>query len=120
MVALINAIAVEWHLYHYIWWLDMPMHVISGMWVALMGLTLYYRGARPVLKTRSTEFVIAFALATVLIVGLAWEVYEFAIGHMIANTVDGLRDTLSDLCDDFIGGLLGAGIFLIKRYNRDI
>jgi len=96
------------------------MHVVSGMWAALMGLTLYYCGARPVLKTRSTEFVIAFALALVFVVGLAWEVYEFAVGHVVANTVDGLRDTLSDLCDDFIGGLLGAGIFLIKRYNKDI
>ena len=115
-----NAIADYWHLYFYIWWLDIPMHILGGFWVALTSLVLYYTFSGHKEKDRSVIFVWSLAIASALSIGLIWEIYEFSVDKIFSAFDVKVADTLKDLGDDFIGGVLGAALFIIRGYNKKI
>ena len=111
--------AVSLSLYFHYWWLDIPIHILGGLWITLFFLATYYASPRTVIKDHSNIFVISFATAVTLTVGLCWEIYEFAIAHAIGDFGIGLADSLKDLVDDLIGALLGALIFIRGKYHEN-
>jgi hypothetical protein len=113
-----NLIATYWHLFFLIWWLDIPVHILSGMWVALLFLALYYHADHIGRKEHSVFFVVVFALCSALVIGLLWEVYEFVIERSMDSGDVRLDDTLKDLCDDLIGGAIAAWLFVRYGYNK--
>ena len=116
----INTIADQTHLYYLLWWFDIPMHIMGGLWVALMSLVIYYHTSYFKRKDRSVSFVISFALASTMIIGLFWEVFEFSVEHFVKLNDNGLLDTLKDLVDDLIGASLATAIFIKRGYNKSI
>lgn len=112
--------ATFWHLFFYIWWLDIPMHVLGGLWIALFVLSSYYSSLRVTEKISAPVFVLALAVAATLALGLFWEIYEFAVDHAVGDTGVGLADTLKDLADDLVGALLGAWLFMRFGYNKSL
>ncbi len=116
----INTIADQTHLYYLLWWFDIPMHIMGGLWVALMSLVIYYHTSYFKRKDRSVAFVISFALASTMIIGLFWEVFEFSVEHFVKLNDNGLLDTLKDLVDDLIGASLATAIFIKRGYNKSI
>ena len=114
----VQAVAAYRHLYFFIWWLDIPMHLFGGAWVALFCLSSYYASSRIVEKEHSEIFVIVFAVALTFSVGLLWEVYEFGVDHAVGDSSLSLADTLKDLVDDLAGALLAAWVFIHFGYNR--
>jgi hypothetical protein len=119
-IAIANATADYWHLYFYIWWLDIPMHILGGFWVALTSLVFYYAFPEGKEKERSVIFVYALAIASVLTIGLMWEIYEFSVDSMFSLALNQVGDTLKDLSDDFVGGVIGATLFIWRGYNKKI
>lgn len=120
VIALVNAAALYWHLYYHLWWLDVAMHLVGGYWIALTGLTLYYYVPWYGERERSPLFVIVFALALTMVIGILWEVFEFSIDRMtLAFTYHDIADTLGDLINDFIGALVAAWVFLRLGYNKN-
>jgi tellurite resistance protein TehA-like permease len=119
-ICIANGIADYWHLYFYIWWLDIPMHILGGFWVALTSLAIYYafRGRNE--NDHSTVFVYALAIASALLVGLVWEVFEFSVDSIVSEFVTKPADIIKDLIDDLIGGVLAAVLFASKGYNKKI
>jgi hypothetical protein len=112
--------ATYWHLFFYVWWLDIPMHVLGGLWVALFVLSSYYMSSRVGEKITSPVFVFAVAVAATFVIGLFWEIYEFAIEHAVGDTGNGLADTLKDLTNDLVGALFAASFFVRFRYNKSL
>ena len=108
--------AVYRHLYFFFWWLDIPMHILGGLWIALAGLTVYFSSSH-FERDFPPIFVFAFGVAITLVIGLGWEIYEFAIDHAVGDLDISLADTLKDLSDDLAGALLGAFIFIRGGYN---
>ena len=108
---------VYWHLLFYFWWLDIPMHILGGLWIALVSLTAYYESKHFAEKDHSPVGVVVVALAVTLTIGIFWEVYEFGIQHAVGEFGIGLADTLKDLVDDLIGALLAAWLFVHFGYN---
>lgn len=119
-IFLFNLLATYWHLFFLIWWLDIPVHILSGAWVALVMLVLYYHADNVGRKDHTTLFVVLFALSSSLIIGLMWEVYEFVVDRAMAGSNLQLGDTLKDLCDDLVGGAAAAWIFIQNGYNKHI
>jgi hypothetical protein len=119
-ICIVNAIADYWHLYFYIWWLDIPMHILGGLWVALTSLAMYYAFPERNEKDCSSMFVYALAVASALLIGLVWEVFEFSVDSILSSFVTRPADILKDLGDDLIGALIGALLFLIRGYNKKI
>ena len=126
MVALIffiwgvNLVADQFNLYHYLWWLDIPMHMLGGFWVALFGLITYYHSSLVNRKDRSPLFVVALALALTMCIGLLWELFEFGVDHSIALSDNDLADTLGDFVNDMTGAILASAFFLMRGYNKII
>lgn len=119
LIAVVNGVALYWHLYFYVWWLDIPMHMLGGMWVALFALSSYYRLTNVSTKDTSPLFVFAFAVAITMIVGLSWELFEFSAQTFIERAhVFDIGDTLSDLVNDLIGALIASFVFVRMGYNK--
>src|SRR3989339_1196126 len=96
IVALVNYGAIKFHWYYSLWWFDMPMHFLGGMWVALL-LAWYL----------SDESFSADSIGRVIlgafIVGLSWEVFELLLNEQFVQNAYDLPDTLSDIFFDLSG-----------------
>ena len=112
--------ATYWHLFFYIWWLDIPMHILGGLWIALFALASYYGSLAIKEKEYSQLFVTIFAVAMTLSIGLFWEIYEFGVDHAVGDTEVGLADALMDLTNDLVGALLAAWLFVRFGYNKKL
>lgn len=97
--------------YERFWWWDVVLHTGSAIGFGLIGavvlILLFRQGkvkASPVLVS---VFVFSFAVA----VGAVWEMFEFGMDQFfdLSMQKSGLRDTMTDLIVDSIGGLLAAG-----------
>ncbi len=117
-IALVNAVALYWHLFFYIWWLDIPMHFLGGLWLGLTVLSWYYCAPLPKKKDTSVLFVMTLAVSVSLTIGLGWELFELSAQTFIERaTVHNLADTLGDLTNDLLGAVVATWIFIRGRYN---
>ncbi len=119
----VNAVAVHLNLYYHLPWFDIPMHIIGGFWIALFGLITYYHSSLVERKDRTPFFVVVFALALTMCIGLLWELFEFGVDHGIASIAladNDLADTLGDFVNDMIGAVLATAFFLWRGYNKII
>ena len=91
---------IFYFLYWRVWWYDIPAHILGGMSVALGAAWL-----QTLYRKSPTLF---FCIAAALVVGIAWEVFEATFG--LTNFPADTLDTIKDLCDDVIGGVIVAYI----------
>ena len=105
LILAFHAFALYYHWYWTLWWLDIPMHLAGGF---LVGASyLWY------LKIRDKALggLLMFS-GVVLTVGLLWESHEFLYdlyfkhSTFMISTLAGRFDTLKDLADDLLGGVL--------------
>lgn len=80
------------------------MHTLGGLFVSLIASYFFVR------KNISINFY--KMIIAVLCVGIAWEVFEFAIGTI--SFLD-YKDSLSDIVFDFIGGICGYVYFRMNN-----
>ncbi|MDO8521082.1 MAG: hypothetical protein Q7S52_03125 [bacterium] len=117
-ILLVQSAALYWHLHFRFWWMDIPLHILGGMWIALFALSLYYAHFWVREKDHSRVFVVVFAVALTFSIGLLWEIYEFGVDRVVGDSGIGLADTLMDLVDDLVGALLGALVFIRGHYYK--
>ncbi len=96
--ALTHYLAVLGSLYYYYWWFDLPMHFWGGCL-----LTLGFHSFAT-LKTFKYETTYKLLLIFLLVVTLAWEIFEWQIG--LGDIINPLREALKDMAVGFSGGLL--------------
>lgn len=100
-LAVIHVLSLELYLYWQYLWLDIPMHMLGGATVALGVFALHDL----ISKFPSRLLYPIPVLLFVLIVALAWEVFEIEVGVPIeANFA---VDTMIDLIMDMLGGVIG-------------
>lgn len=107
LVGLLNLIATYFYLYWTVWWFDMVEHFLAGACVAMASVLVYYFYNKQ--QPLSFRTIVMIAIASSLIVGITWELYE--LSFQITYLSDGLDyylDTGSDLLMDISGGILGA------------
>jgi hypothetical protein len=104
----VNFLATKFFWYNIVWWFDMPMHALGGLWVALASLFVYLGRYKKHEQVVHPKEMIIIGLIGVLFIGGLWEVFEFvvqAITHVaLANPID----SLSDICFDLVGGIGGS------------
>jgi hypothetical protein len=116
-IAVVNAAALYWHLYFYLRWFDIPMHFIGGLWTALFALSMYYR--LPLARHDwSPWFIGALGVASTMIVGLGWELFEFNLDTIVGFSDRNHGDTLADLVMDLLGAIIAATVFIRGGYYR--
>lgn len=106
-ICVLDLMAMKFYWYTSMWWFDMPMHFLGGLWV---GLALIW-----FLKPKELNFPIVFRIILgVFLVGLAWEIFEIIVNQLAAQDPFNTLDTLSDLCFDLAGAFFSI-IYFAKR-----
>jgi hypothetical protein len=99
-MAVLHSIALTFSLYWVYLWLDIPMHILGGATVAL--------GYQSKFLLKRIEHRLSFGLPAtvlfVLMIGGAWEVYEYLVDPIL--TEYGI-DTVLDLVMDAVGAMFG-------------
>ncbi len=106
-IFIVNFAAMKFYWYSAIWWLDMPVHFLGGVWLALAIIWLF---PKEFLSSREIFKIII----GVLLLGILWELFEISVNESLLNNPFNILDTLSDLSFDLAGGLAGV-LYFIKR-----
>ena len=106
-IFLINYVAMKLHWYSLLWWFDIPMHYLGGLWLGLAMVYLF-----PPKENRPKA--ILGTIVGVLFFALAWEVFEYFVDENIAKNGFDIYDTMSDICFD-LAGAFTAIFYFFKR-----
>ena len=117
-IFLVNFMAGILHLYYSIWYFDMPMHFLGGVFLGLLLICFFYTDISEYTHGISLNFILKFLLS-VLFIGVVWEVFEFIVNMFIAKSPFNLLDTISDVCFDCAGGFFVL-LYLFKKYARSM
>ncbi|QQG46045.1 MAG: hypothetical protein HYY55_03730 [Candidatus Niyogibacteria bacterium] len=118
----IHAAAVGGLLGYGLWWLDIVLHFLGGIWLAVLAFWFLFE-----YKEFPSDFLPKWLLGLglisfVMLGGVFWEFFEFSWDYFIARPYGAilaqpdLADTMSDLFFDFAGAVVAAAYFL--RYYR--
>jgi len=97
-------------------WLDIPLHITGGFILALVSLLVMLMKVPDEERGSLSSRQIFWAIYITLVVGVFWEYYEYWF-KLYETNVHLTIDTLSDIGNDFIGGVLAVGAYLgISKY----
>jgi hypothetical protein len=107
-LAMLVVVSFHWlgclnDLYNRIWWYDIPLHFLGGLWVALFTLWITSTQYGLCLKKYVT---IKNLLLFVFCFGIAWEFLELALRFNSISDVGYVWDTTHDLIMDVLGASL--------------
>lgn len=122
LVMAVHVFALATGIYSKMPWFDVPMHFFGGYAMALLGLACYgWLRSFVDIKPKSTQKLSAlapmliemvFVVGFVMIIGVAWEWYEFLFDQFVGFFVENfgvaqisLADTMDDLFNDLVGAL---------------
>ena len=129
LVLIVNFIAVYKDYYHSIAVFDIPMHFFGGFAIALLAMSLYgFLVKFLTIKTKTLVkskvpfmvFQAIFVIGFVMIIGVAWEWYEFLFDHFSTAMVQkyGLAQMgIADTMDDLVNDALGAAVAFIALWD---
>jgi len=115
----LNSMAMKFHWYFTIWWFDMPMHFLGGVFIGLVSLAfLTNQEVGHPLGGPTSGKVILTAFLSVLMIGVLWELFEFSLDTFITYNPHNFLDTFSDLVFDLVGGLT-ASLYFLYNYKHE-
>ena len=103
VVFILNDLAGTYYLYFFYWWYDVMMHFLGG--VVIGGLAAW--GVHRFMPETSLKKLIVATLISIAVVGIGWEVFEYATGQYIGQRSI-VMDTTIDLIMDTLGAVLAA------------
>lgn len=104
-----DKLANKFYWYNSIWYFDIIMHFLGGMWIGLFFIYVFSR--------RSLDNLIFKVVLSVLLIGIFWEIFEFFVNNVIGQTPFNIVDTLFDIIFDLFGGLLSV-LYFLKRIMK--
>jgi hypothetical protein len=115
---LVNTLANMFHWYSAMWWFDIPMHIMGGMFLALAISAAVFKKILPLSVGEALVTVMLF----VLIAGIGWEFFEYFVQNIIKGSpqLANIPDSAKDMIMDLVGGLIASTFVLrrLKRYNK--
>ena len=108
-ISIAHLVALNFYLYFAFWWLDIIMHFLGGLLVALASL-LAYITVRKIEKLSRRQATLIVLLG-IIVVGTFWEVFEYFAGISLGS------DFVIDTVTDAIMNLIGASVGLLY-FNR--
>lgn len=120
VIAVADATALRYHLFFMYRWLDIPMHLLGGLWVSLFILWYHFVFRHKFVRIRNRRGAVALALSGTFAVALGWELFEYAVNAYIVLDRYDMMDTLKDLLMGMIGASVGARIFIYKTHKEHI
>lgn len=103
-------VAIAYSLYWSLWWYDIVMHFLGGLWIGLIALWFYKAFAGEEAESGKGYLV---ALVTVVVVGILWEVMEILAGLTLTQA-NYEMDTVLDLIMDVAGAVFASRLVFRK------
>lgn len=99
---LMNKAAYAYSLFWIWWWYDIPMHFLGGMVIGSFSLWFFGRLQEnsPYFSRISLNLLVALS---VLVIGSAWEIYEYTYQLTFNGMISYPVDTIKDFILDFAG-----------------
>jgi hypothetical protein len=116
MVAGLHLLALKLFLYWTTNWFDIPMHFLGGLLIGLIMVFVCYVSGYFNFPTTHQGSVFAVVLGGVLVVGLAWELWEIFVG--LTDVIADQADTILDVIMDMLGGLVALGYAKSLLWNN--
>lgn len=116
----VNTLAIKFYWYSLVWWFDMPMHFLGGLWVGLAASFVWLYSGWITPPKNVLLGTILTLLISVFLIGFLWEVYEFAVQYMIpqGGVLANPLDSLSDIFFDCAGGVV-ALLYIMSRVHQN-
>ncbi len=127
----ITANTLGW--YYAYTWIDIPMHILGGVFVAWVAIA--YHGRIRGYKDLSAVMQVLGVIAVVALVGVLWELWEafldayriYAAGAALPDIVGAFQlapyndrwDTLFDLVNDIVGALATTAVWQALEKNKE-
>ncbi len=114
IVILLHVLGSYFSLYWAYPWFDMVVHIMSGLWIALLILWLasIMGQINSLREYQAKSFLIAIVSA--VLIGVVWEILENISQVTFVNANNYNYNTALDILNDGLGGLL-AYIYFIQR-----
>ncbi len=111
-IFILNLLAGKFFWYYSVWWFDMPMHFLGGLWLGLVGTVIF---SNP--RFQSIRHKILLTLLFVFVAGLFWELFEYATDAWTGAHGFIPLDSLSDMFFDMAGGM--TAIVFVRQARHD-
>ena len=115
----LDFLALAFHWYPQIPWLDSPLHFLGGIWVAAFFFWFFNEGK---IKIPNFLWKAVLAISFVALIGVLWEFAEFTFLNSLVAKIFGaqelapsLSDTITDLALDLLGGVALAASYMSYR-----
>ncbi len=119
LVASFNYLGVTFSLYWVYKWYDIPMHMLGGLWVSLFTLSFYpYLNKHYLVKDFNINPLYAVFISLLFMI-IAWEIFELIGGMALLSDRGYWPDTLGDVLNGYIGGIVGY-LFYLKENNVEL
>jgi hypothetical protein len=106
LLAVLHYAAVVFYLYWVYWWFDIMMHFLGGISIGLFLYWFFYRSA--IVSPPRMSFW-AFIVGGTILIGVAWEIFEYVMHFTYTSRESYVLDTSLDLLMDVLGAC-AAGI----------
>ncbi len=110
-MCILNILAIKGLWYYLFWYFDMPMHFLGGL-ASVFLLAYWFYG-----KFSGSDFIWQI-LCLVLVVGIGWEIFEYIFLNWYGGEQFKILDSLSDMCFDMAGGIIGVIYLKNKKYGN--
>ena len=117
VVVLVGVLHLAGTIYDFYWnsfWFDALMHFLGGLAVGLIFLWLWYVSGLFEKNIPSKREAMVAALTFAMLVGIGWEIFEYAYGIAVPVGGNYPVDTFHDLLFDFVGGTAAGLLGQIK------
>lgn len=119
VLAVLHFVALEFFLYWKFPWLDIFVHSLGGLLIALFAIWFYLRFATHEMPFSRREIAVV-AMSAIIIAGISWELFELWAG--LPREENFVSDTIVDLFMDLFGAFLGViyveQFYIPKLYNK--
>jgi len=110
-----NLLAQKFYWYSSIWYFDMIMHFLGGVWQGLFFIWFFSINDLPLfrLSLDAIDFKLIYkTILFVLLIGVLWEFFEFFTNNYVGHDPFNTLDTISDIFFDLAGGAFAVFYFL--------
>jgi len=104
LMAILYAVALVYGLFFYWWWFDIPMHFLGGFFAGCLVLLIFSKK----FPVGRDLFLAGFFGA--LLIGVAWEFFEYLTGLAFIAQGNYTFDTIKDYLMDSFGALFAYAV----------
>jgi hypothetical protein len=111
LIAVFHYFALKYSWYWTFRWIDIPAHIVGGFWVSLTALliSLKIKHIDNIFGYKKKALVVMFTSA--LVIAIFWEMYELIFKITSLHSIGYWKDSLSDILNTIIGGVLAFWYF---------